>query len=78
MRIYINTSDASLPLLFKTPNGEAITEDNIQDYKVVSQEPKANTVFDITYKVKSDGEEFDSSIATSGVQNVILTLEKVK
>lgn len=77
-RIHINTSTASLPLLFKTPSGEAITENNIKDYKVVSQEPKANTVFDITYEKYSDGEEADSTLATSGVQNVTLTLEKVK
>ena len=77
-RIHINTSTASLPLLFKTPSGEAVTEDNIKDYKVVSQEPKANTVFDITYEKYSDGEEADSTLATSGVQNVTLTLEKVK
>ena len=77
-RIYINTSSASLPLLFKTPNGEAVTENNIKDYKIVSQEPKANTVFDITYEKYYDGEEADSMLATSGVQNVTLTLEKVK
>lgn len=77
-RIHINTSTASLPLLFKTPSGEAVTEDNIKNYEVVSQEPKANTVFDITYEKYSDGEEADSTLATSGVQNVTLTLEKVK
>lgn len=77
-RIHINPSDASVPLLFKTPNGESINEDNIQDYKVVAQEPKAYTVFDITYEIYSDGEESGRGLATSGVQEVTVTLEKVE
>lgn len=77
-RIHVNPSSASVPLHFRTPNGEAITEDNIQDYKVVAQEPQANTIFDITYETRSDGEESDSALATSGVQEVTVTLENVE
>lgn len=77
-RIHVTPSQASVPLLFKTPNGESINGDNAQDYKVVAQEPKANTAFDITYQTNSDGEEFDSLLATSGVQKVTVTVEKVK
>lgn len=68
----------SIPVKFKAPDGEEVTEDNAKNYKVVSQEPKANTVFDIKYKVGEDGYVYDNILQSSGVENIIVTLEKIK
>lgn len=67
----------NLPLKFKAPDGEAITKDNAKNYKVVSQEPKANTVFDVSYMKDENGKEYDSLVETTGVQSITLTVEKI-
>lgn len=67
-----------VPLKFKTPNGEAITQENAKNYKVTSQEPEANTVFDITYLKDGNGQEYENLVETMGIQNITLTVEKIK
>jgi hypothetical protein len=73
----LNQGVIELPLKFKAPNGEAITQENAKNYKVVSQDPKANTVFDITYEKDENGEEYRSIIETMGIQSITLTVEKI-
>ena len=77
-RIHIHEPWVSLPIAFKTSTGELINKEAAKNYKVVSQEPKAGTVFDVVYEKNSAGEEDDMSVASTGVQGITLTLEKIK
>lgn len=76
MRIKINNT-VSLGADFITQNGEEITADNAKGYKVVSQEPKAGTIFDVQYEKDSNGKEYDNLVNSTGIEDVTLTLEKV-
>lgn len=67
-----------LPVKFKAPDGVAINKESAKGYKVASQEPAANTVFDVTYMKDSDGKEYDNLVDTMGVQSIAVTLEKIK
>lgn len=75
--VSITNGIVRLPLKFKAPDGEAITKDNAKNYKVVSQEPKANTVFDVSYVKDENGKEYDNLVETTGVQSITLTVEKI-
>lgn len=66
-----------VPLKFKSPSGEAITQENAKNYKVVSQDPKANTLFDITYLKDENNKEYENLVQTMGIQNLTLTVEKI-
>lgn len=77
-RIYIHEPWVNLPLSFKTSAGELIDKETAKNYKVVSQEPKADTAFDVVYEKNSDGGEDTMSVASTGVQGITLTLEKIK
>lgn len=78
-RIAIDSNDVvTLLARFKTPDGEEITKDNANKYKVVSQTPKAGTVFDISYAKDSSGKEYDNLVSDTGIDSITLTLEKVK
>lgn len=65
-------------IAFKSPNGEEITKDNANEYKVASQTPAASTVFDVTYMRDSNGKEYDNLVSGTGIDGITLTLEKVK
>lgn len=77
-RVHIHEPWVSLPISFKAPDGELINKEAAKDYKIVSQEPKAGTVFDVVYETESDGSEDDTSVASTGVQGITVTLEKIK
>ena len=77
-RIHINDPWVSLPISYKAPDGELINKETAKNYKVVSQEPKAGTVFDVVYEKSSDGSEDTTSVASRGVEGITLTLQKIK
>ena len=77
-RIHIHEPWVSLPISFKTSTGELIDKEAAKNYKIVSQEPKAGTAFDVVYEKNSDGGEDTMSVASMGVQGITLTLEKIK
>jgi len=60
-----------------TENGEAVTEDNVADYRVVRQEPAPGTPISLEYKKNSEGEEYDNLLESSSIKELILHLEKV-
>lgn len=70
----IHTSETTnMPVMYKAPNGENLNEETAKNYKVVSQEPKANTVFDVVY-----GTGYADEVESMGVKNITVTLEKVQ
>ena len=75
-RIEINRV-VNLGLKYKTPNGEEVTESNANQYKVISQEPKAGTLFAVEYETTESGKEYDNLVKSQGVENIILTVEKI-
>ena len=76
MRVEINSA-VNLRVKFVTPNGEEVTHDNAKNYKVVSQEPKAGTVFDVTYEKDESGKEYEGLVRSTGIQEVVLNVEKI-
>lgn len=75
--VYVKSS-ITIPVRFKSPNGEEITEDSASEYKITAQEPKAGTVFDLVYKKGDDGYVYDHILESSGVQEFVVTVEKIK
>uniref|UniRef100_UPI0025F47024 hypothetical protein n=1 Tax=uncultured Corynebacterium sp. TaxID=159447 RepID=UPI0025F47024 len=56
--------------------GAAVTEDNLQEYKVIAQDPAPYTVFEVVHK-DYNGTELSWMLESIGVQSVTLTLEKL-
>lgn len=69
---------ADLPIAYITENGEAITEDNIADYKIISQEPAPGTAIVLTYAVDESGAEYDNVVDSTSINELVLHLEKIE
>lgn len=69
--------DANVPIVHITKDGEAITEENIKNYKVVSQEPAPGTKINITFEKDENGKETDL-VEDFSPNEIVLHLEKVK
>ena len=72
----INSLGSTMPIRFKTPDGSALDDSNIKNYKVVDQDPKPGTIVDITY-ASSGGKEYESIITSMGISQITLVVEKV-
>lgn len=75
-RFEVSVLGGTIPIILKATDGSAATEGNLQEYKVIAQDPAPYTVFEVVYKTRSDG-ELSSTLESSGVQLVTLTLEKL-
>lgn len=75
-RLEVNAKGATIPIILKATGGAAVTEDNLQEYKVIAQDPAPYTVFEVVHK-DYNGTELSWMLESIGVQSVTLTLEKL-
>ena len=75
-RLEVNVKGGTIPIILKATDGSAATKDNLQEYKVIAQDPAPYTVFEVVHDTFSSG-ELSPILESSGVQSVTLTLEKL-
>ena len=75
-RLEVNVKGGTIPIILKATDGSAATEDNLQEYKVIAQDPAPYTVFEVVHGTYSSG-NLSPILESSGVQSVTLTLEKL-
>ena len=73
----ISFDSLDLPIIHITESGEAVNEDNVEEFKVVGQEPAPGFPINVTYEVDEEGEESDRRIESSSINEIILHLERV-
>ena len=66
----INSLGNSMPIRFRTPDGSALDDGNINNYKVADQDPEPDTIVGITYA-------YQGIISSMSISQITLTLEKV-
>ncbi|MEQ3452403.1 hypothetical protein ABM133_08435 [Enterococcus cecorum] len=75
---WTQVGEANMPTVFITKSGEAVTEENAKDYKIVSQEPAPGTKVELTYEKDENGKEYDNLVENTSVSEYVFHVEKVK
>lgn len=68
---------ANILIVFITENGEAVTEDNIANYRVTSQNPAPGTEINIVFETDENGEEYEYSTESVSLNEIVLHVEKI-
>lgn len=69
-----------IELVFITPDGSYIdieTDDDLKEYVVTAQSLSPNTEMKYTFQTDSDGNEYDSLVATQSYEEIVLCVKKV-
>lgn len=69
-----------IELVFITPDGSYInieTDDDLKQYVVTAQSLSPNTEMKYTFQMDSDGNEYDSLVATQSYEEIVLCVKKV-
>lgn len=69
-----------IELVFVTPDGSYIdieTDDDLKQYVVTAQSLSPNTEMKYTFQTDSDGNEYDSLVATQSYEEIVLCVKKV-
>lgn len=68
---------AYVNIKFITDDGTKITEENVNDYVVVSQDVAPDTQLNLEFRKDESGKEYESLVSNQNVEEIALNLEKI-
>ena len=76
--IVVPVGHSGLYIRVVASDGSLVTEDNAEQYRVVSQEPTGGTTYEVTYMLREDGTEYDNLVDAQGIEEVTVNVEPVE